>query len=241
MTERIFHKDAYARLCDASVISSANGRVVLDRTVFYPLGGGQPGDTGELVFADDTRIAVVNTVKGDGDEIVHLLGDDAIEPAVGSRVTAAIDWPRRYMLMRYHTCLHLLCAVVGAPVTGGKMAEDKAHLDFDIDMDKLVAEEIEARLNALIATDAQITSGDIAEVELDARPELVKTMSVQPPRGQGSVRTIEIPGIDLQPCGGTHLRRTTEIGRARVQRIRSEGRRNKRVTIVLEDLPDEDE
>jgi len=241
MTERIFHKNAYARLCDAIIVSSAEGRVVLDRTVFYPLGGGQPGDSGELVLADDTRIAVVNTVKGDGDEIVHILADDAIEPVVGSRVTAAIDWPRRYMLMRYHTCLHLLCAVVGAPVTGGRMAEDKAHLDFDIEMDKLVAEDIESRLNALIATDAQIASGEIAEAELDARPELVKTMSVQPPRGQGNVRTIEIPGIDLQPCGGTHLRHTAEIGRARVQRIRSEGKRNKRVTIVLEDLPDEDE
>lgn len=241
MTEKIFHKDAYARLCEASVVSSADGRVVLDRTVFYPLGGGQPGDSGELVLADGTRIAVVNTVRGEGDEVVHVLGDGAIAPAVGSRLTAAIDWPRRYMLMRYHTCLHLLCAVVGAPVTGGKMAEDKAHLDFDIEMDKLVAEEIEARLNALIATDAQIASGEIDEAELDVRPELVKTMSVQPPRGQGSVRTIEIPGIDLQPCGGTHLNHTAEIGRARVQRIRSEGKRNKRVTIVLEDCPDEGE
>lgn len=241
MTERIFHNDAYARLCDASVVTSSAGRVVLDRTVFYPLGGGQPGDTGELVLADATRIAVVNTLKGEGDDVVHILEDGAIEPEIGSRVTAAIDWPRRYMLMRYHTCLHLLCAVVGAPVTGGKMAEDKAHLDFDIEMDKLVAEDIESRLNALIATDAQISSGEIAEAELDARPELVKTMSVQPPRGQGNVRTIEIPGIDLQPCGGTHLRHTAEIGRARVQRIRSEGKRNKRVTIVLEEWPDEDE
>jgi misacylated tRNA(Ala) deacylase len=241
MTERIFHKDAYARLCDAIVVSRADGRVILDRTVFYPLGGGQPGDSGELVLADDTRIAVVNTVKGEGDEILHILADGAIEPAVGSRVTAAIDWPRRYMLMRYHTCLHLLCAVVGAPVTGGKMAEDKAHLDFDIEMDRLVAEEIESRLNAMIATDAQIVSGEIAEAELDVRPELVKTMSVQPPRGQGNVRTIEIPGVDLQPCGGTHLRHTSEIGRARVQRIRSEGKRNKRVTIILEDWPDEAE
>lgn len=238
MTERIFQQDAYARLCDAIVLAADAGGVVLDRTVFYPLGGGQPGDTGELVLEDDTRLAVVDARKAEDGTIVHVLAENSPLPSVGVRVTAAIDWPRRYTLMRYHTCLHLLCAVVGAPVTGGKMAEDKAHLDFDIDMDKLDADDIARRLNALIGRDDPVQPGEIDEAVLDANPGLVKTMSVQPPRGQGVVRTIEIPGVDLQPCGGTHLKRTSEIGPVRVTRIRSEGRRNRRVTIVLEEAAD---
>lgn len=238
MTERIFQQDAYARLCDAIVLAADAGGVVLDRTVFYPLGGGQPGDTGELVLEDDTRLAVVDARKAEDGTIVHVLAENSPLPSVGVRVTAAIDWPRRYTLMRYHTCLHLLCAVVGAPVTGGKMAEDKAHLDFDIDMDKLDADDIARRLNALIGRDDPVQPGEIDEAALDANPGLVKTMSVQPPRGQGVVRTIEIPGVDLQPCGGTHLKRTSEIGPVRVTRIRSEGRRNRRVTIVLEEAAD---
>ncbi len=238
MTERVFERDAYAQLCDAIVVACDGDGVILDRTVFYPLGGGQPGDRGELVLADGTRVAVVDTVKGDEGAIVHRVEGDASVLPPGARVTAAIDWPRRYTHMRYHTCLHLLCAVVAAPVTGGRMGADKAHLDFDIDMDRLDAADIEVRLNALIARDDGVEPTDIDEAELDANPGLVKTMSVQPPRGQGTVRTIRIPGVDLQPCGGTHLRRTGEIGRARVTRIRSEGKRNKRVTIVLE-APDE--
>ena len=234
MTERVFEQDAYARLCDAIVVTCDGERVVLDRTVFYPTGGGQPGDRGQLVLADDTRFAVKDTVKGEEGEIIHLIEGETSGLRPGTRVTAAIDWPRRYTLMRYHTCLHLLCAVVGAPVTGGRMGEDKAHLDFDIEMDALDASAIESRLNQLIATDARVEIGEVDEVELDANPGLVKTMSVQPPRGQGAVRTIRIPDIDLQPCGGTHLRRTSEIGHVRVARIRSEGKRNKRVTVVLD-------
>jgi misacylated tRNA(Ala) deacylase len=238
MTERVFEQDAYAQLCDAIVVASDESGVILDRTVFYPLGGGQPGDRGELVLADGTRVKVVDTVKGDGGAIVHRVEGDAGVLPPGARVTAAIDWPRRYTHMRYHTCLHLLCAVVAAPVTGGRMGADKAHLDFDIDMDRLDASDIETRLNALIADDDPVEPGEIQEAELDANPGLVKTMSVQPPRGQGTVRTICIADVDLQPCGGTHLKRTGEIGRVRVTRIRSEGKRNKRVTIVLE-APDE--
>lgn len=238
MTIRVFTEDAYARLCDAVVVRADPGGVVLDRTVFYPIGGGQPGDTGELVLEDGRRLAVVDARKGEGDEIIHVLREPLAEgevPAPGVRVTAAIDWPRRHVLMRYHTCLHLLCAVVVAPVTGGKMGEDKAHLDFDIEMDKLDASDIERQLNTLIARDDPVEVGEIDEATLDANPGLVKTMSVQPPRGQGTVRTIAIPGVDLQPCGGTHLKRTGEIGPVRVVRIRSEGKRNKRVTIMLEE------
>ncbi len=235
MTVRLFEEDAYARLCDALVVRADEQGVVLDRTVFYPLGGGQPGDTGELVLDDGRRLRVADTRKGESGDILHLLAEGAESPTSGARVTAAIDWARRHVLMRYHTCLHLLCAVVAAPVSGGKMAEDKAHLDFDIDMAKLDAGEIERRLNELIARDDPVEAGEIDEAALDADPGLVKTMSVQPPRGQGTVRTIAIPGIDLQPCGGTHLKRTGEIGPVRVVRIRSEGKRNKRVTITLDE------
>ncbi|NMG03967.1 alanyl-tRNA editing protein [Azoarcus taiwanensis] len=238
MTERVFEQDAYAQLCDAIVVACDENGVILDRTVFYPLGGGQPGDHGQLVLADGARITVVDTIKGNGGTIVHRVEGDTGALARGTRVTAAIDWPRRYTHMRYHTCLHLLCAVVAAPVTGGRMGADKAHLDFDIDMDRLDAADIESRLNALIARDDAVEPGEISEAELDANPGLVKTMSVQPPRGQGTVRTMRIADVDLQPCGGTHLKRTGEIGRVRVTKIRSEGKRNKRVTIVL-DAPDE--
>lgn len=234
MTEAIFQRDAYAAECEATVVAVDDGKVVLDRTVFYPAGGGQPGDRGELELDDGRRLAVADTARGEGGAVLHLLAEGEAPPAPGTRVRARIDWARRHRLMRHHTCLHLLCAVVGAPVTGGRMAEDKAHLDFDIEMDKLVAEDIEARLNALIAADTPVVVGEIDDAALDANPGLVKTMSVQPPRGQGTVRTIEIPGVDLQPCGGTHLRRTGEIGRVRVAKIRSEGKRNKRVTVVLD-------
>lgn len=238
MTECVFQFDSYARLCDARVMRVEGCRVVLDRTVFYPLGGGQPGDRGQLVMADDSRHAVVDTVKGDDGEVVHVLAEAVPRLEPGTRVTAAIDWPRRYVLMRYHTCLHLLCAVVDAPVTGGRMSEDKAHLDFDVDMERLVGPEIEERLNRLIRADHPVETGEIGEEELDANPGLVKTMSVQPPRGRGRVRTVRIPDVDLQPCGGMHLRRTGEIGHVTVAKIRSEGRRNRRVTIVLDDGPE---
>ena len=234
MTEAIFQRDAYAAECEATVVAVDDGKVVLDRTVFYPAGGGQPGDRGELELDDGRRLAVADTAKGEGGAVLHLLAEGETPPVPGTRVRIRIDWARRHRLMRHHTCLHLLCAVVGAPVTGGRMAEDKAHLDFDIEMDKLVAEDIEARLNALIAADTPVVVGEIDDAALDANPGLVKTMSVQPPRGQGTVRTIEIPGVDLQPCGGTHLRRTGEIGQVRVAKIRSEGKRNKRVTVVLD-------
>ncbi len=233
MTLPLFRDDAYARECEASVVQVGEGLVVLDRSVFYPTGGGQPGDTGLLV-AGGVEVRVTGTVKGEDDEIVHQV--DGITPlAVGQAVVGRIDWDRRYRLMRFHTCLHLLCAVVDAPVTGGRMAADKAHLDFDIDMALLDAATIEARLNELIREDLPVVAGAIRDEELDANPGLVKTMSVQPPRGQGSVRTIRIADVDYQPCGGTHLARTGEIGAVRVARIRSEGRRNKRVTLAFAD------
>jgi misacylated tRNA(Ala) deacylase len=202
------------------------GGVELDRTIFYPLGGGQAGDTGRI---GDWR--VIDTRKL-GDGVLHVL-EKTEGIAVGMKVPLELDWERRHRLMRFHTALHLLGAVVKAPVTGGRIAEDKAHLDFDIEMEKLAKDEIETRLNHLISSCYETRARWITDAELDARPELVKTMSVAPPRGEGRVRLLEIPGVDLQACGGTHVRSTGEIGRLAVARIRSEGKRNKRVTLAL--------
>ena len=200
--------------------------VELDRTVFYPLGGGQAGDTGRM-----GAWRVLDTRKREN-SVVHVLEPGAT-PQPGMKVDLELDWDRRYRLMRYHTALHLLGAVVKAPVTGGRIAEDKAHLDFDVEMEKLVKDAIESSLQQLIASSVETRASWITDAELDARPDLVKTMSVAPPRGEGRVRLLEIPGVDLQACGGTHVKNTGEIGRLAIARIRSEGKRNKRVTLVF--------
>lgn len=225
----LFRDDPYLRSCDATVTAARENVVELDRTVFYPQGGGQVGDTGVV---GTTR--VIDTRKGETeDTVLHCLEPGAPLPAVGTKVRVEIDWERRYRLMRFHTALHLLGAVVKAPVTGGRIQEDKAHLDFDIEMEKLSKAAIEAGLNALVDAGHDTRSSWITDADLDARPELVKTMSVAPPRGTGRVRLMEIPGVDLQACGGTHVRNTREVGRLAVARIRSEGKRNKRVTLVF--------
>ena len=164
--------------------------------------------------------------------MLHML-EPGHSAAPGLKMDIQVDWERRHRLMRLHTALHLLGAVVKAPVTGGRIGDDKAHLDFDIEMEKLAKDEIEARLNELISSSVETKPSWITDAELDARPELVKTMSVAPPRGEGRVRLLEIPGVDLQACGGTHVRNTSEIGRLVVARIRSEGKRNKRVTLAF--------
>jgi len=226
LAELLFRADPYLRACEATIVSVHEGAVELDRTVFYPLGGGQAGDTGRL---GDWR--VIDTRKG-ADTVLHILEPGAA-PQPGMKVAIEIDWERRYRLMRYHTALHLLGSVVKAAVTGGRINDDKAHLDFDIEMEKLVKDTIEARLNELTSTSIDTQARWIADAELDARPDLVRTMSVAPPRGEGRVRLLEIPGVDLQACGGTHVKNTAEIGKLSVARIRSEGKRNKRVTLVF--------
>ena len=239
MAELLFRNNAYLRECAAVVTRVDAKSIELDRTVFYPAAGGQAGDSGSLALADGRLLRVSDTRKGQGvDDVLHLLDTDAlpgapIEP--GAAVTATLDWPRRYRLMRLHTCMHLLCAVVPAPVTGGSITVERAHLDFDIEMEKLRKEAIELRLNALIAAGHVVEPRWISDEELEAHPGLVRTMSVKPPTGTGRVRLLEIPGVDLQPCGGTHVRNTAEIGPVRVIRIRSEGKRNKRVAVALTD------
>lgn len=235
-TELIFRDDAYQQSCRARVLAAAEHRVELDRSVFYPAGGGQPGDTGALRLADGRELRVIDTRKGEGaDSVVHLLDPAGPMPAIGEDLEAVLDWERRYAHMRIHTCLHVLSCVVVAPVTGGNIAADKGRLDFDIDMSLLDAQRIETGVNELIARAVDTETVWITDEQLDAQPELVKTMSVQPPRGAGRVRLLQISGIDLQPCGGTHVRNIGEIGRIKVLRIRSEGRRNKRVEIGFAD------
>jgi misacylated tRNA(Ala) deacylase len=236
-TELLFRDDAYLRTATARVVAVHERGIELDRTIFYPQGGGQAGDTGTLVRADGQRIAIADTRKGDAlDSVVHVPLPDAPRPTVGEVLALELDWPRRHALMRLHTALHVMSCVVVAPVTGGNIAPDKGRLDFDIDMSLLDAAHIERETNALIARAIPTETVWITDAELDARPELVKTMSVQPPRGSGRVRLLRIPGIDLQPCGGTHVANIAEIGGIRVLKIRSEGRRNRRVEIALRDV-----
>jgi misacylated tRNA(Ala) deacylase len=234
VSELLFRDDPYLRSCAATVSAVREGAVELDRTVFYPLGGGQPGDTGVLRLADGAALRVIDTRKGEREgEVLHLLEPGVAPPPPGTALHAEIDWERRHRHMRFHTALHLLGAVVRAPVTGGRIGDDKAHLDFDVEMERLHAAEIEARVNALVAAAHDTRTSWITDAELDARPELVRTMSVAPPRGAGRVRLLEIPGVDLQACGGTHVANTREIGPVAVVKIRSEGKRNRRVTIAF--------
>ena len=235
-TELLFRDDAYLKTAQARVVVVDERGIELDRTIFYPQGGGQMGDTGVLVRDSGERIAIVDTRKGDEPGSVRHIGAPGTpQPEPGETLILEIDWPRRHALMRLHTALHVMSCVVVAPVTGGNIAPDKARLDFDIDMSLLDAARIEQETNALIARAVDTETVWITDEELDARPELVKTMSVQPPRGAGRVRLLRIPGIDLQPCGGTHVRNIGEIGAIRVLRIRSEGKRNRRVEIALTD------
>lgn len=232
--ELIFRADPYARACEATVLGADQAGIRLDRTVFYPMGGGQPGDQGLLRLADGTSLPVLDTVKGEGpDEVLHLIGAGRPLPAPGTRVTAEIDWARRHRLMRMHTCLHLLCAAVPGEVTGGQVGDGKGRLDFNLPEGGLDKDAIAATLNRLIAEDHPVGPVWITEEELARQPELVRTMSVKPPTGTGRVRLLRIEGVDLQPCGGTHVARTGEIGPVRVVKIESKGRQNRRITIAF--------
>ncbi len=233
----IFRDDAYARSCAAVVVAAAPEGVRLDRTVFYPAGGGQPGDSGVLrVVGGGGAIEIVDTRKGAGPgDILHIPAPGADLPAAGASVVAEIDWERRHRLMRIHTCLHLLSAVLPYPVTGGQVGDGKGRLDFDIPEAILDKQRITDELNRLIAENHAVRSRWISDDELAAQPELVKTMSVKPPSGQGRVRLLEIDGVDLQPCGGTHVAATGEIGPVEVRKIEKKGRRNRRVVVAFVD------
>jgi misacylated tRNA(Ala) deacylase len=229
----IFRDDAYVRSCPAVVTAVDERGIRLDSTVFYPTGGGQPGDVGVLRRAGGD-IAIVDTIKGAAaDEVIHVPAPGTTLPSVGETVTAELDWERRHRLMRMHTCLHLLCAVVPGAVTGGQISDGKARLDFDVPGATLDKDEITAKLNALITADHAVTPRWITDEELASHPELVRTMTVKPPSGHGRVRLLDIGGVDLQPCGGTHVRRTGEIGAVSVAKIENKGKQNRRVNIVF--------
>jgi misacylated tRNA(Ala) deacylase len=231
--ELICRRDAYATSTEATVLAVDERGITLDRTVFYATGGGQPGDTGVLRHGG-AEVRLTEAVKGDGpDTVIHVPEPGAELPAVGSTVEVEIDWDRRFAHMRMHTCLHLLCAVVPGAVTGGQIGADKSRLDFNVPSASLDKDELTAALNRLIEGDHPVSYRWIDDAELEANPDLVRTMSVKPPTGSGQVRLVEIDGVDLQPCGGTHVARTGEIGRVEVVKIENKGKQNRRVVVAL--------
>lgn len=232
-TDELFRNDSYLQSCTAEVTGSVDGAVYVDRTVFYPLGGGQPGDTGTLTW-NDASVKIVDTRYGEGSDIAHIVEEGAELPAVGERVELQIDWDRRYRHMRMHTAMHLLGSILKYDVTGGNISTEKSRLDFNME-DTVDKEAVAAAMQELVAADHGVSCRWISEEELDANPQLVRTMSVQPPRGKGAVRLLEIDSVDLQPCGGTHVRRTSEVGAVRIGKVEKKGRQNRRVNIHLDD------
>jgi misacylated tRNA(Ala) deacylase len=236
-TDCLFREDSYLKDCSATVVGLTEaGGVVLDRTVFYAASGGQPADRGVLTTATGDAIAIANVGYTDSakSKIAHLPAvTTGPQLKVGEPVRAAIDWNLRYARMRMHTALHLLSAVLPYAVTGGAVGDSEGRLDFDIPEAGLDKDEITRKLAEMIAAGAEVRARWITDAELAAQPGLVKTMSVKPPMGTGRVRLIEIVGYDLQPCGGTHVRTTSEIGDVRVTQIEKKGRQNRRVRIAF--------
>ncbi|MBT8084207.1 MAG: alanyl-tRNA editing protein [Woeseia sp.] len=232
MTETLFRDDAYQRECEATVLDSLDGYVILDRSVFYAMGGGQPGDTGRLRW-DGGEAQVVDTRYGDRGAIRHVLADGAELPPAGINIIAEIDWDRRYRHMRMHTALHLLGAVLKYGVTGGNISAQRSRLDFDME-DTVDKDEVTAKLADLVDRDIAVSCRWITDAELAAQPELIRTMSVQPPKAAGKIRLLDIEGVDLQPCGGTHVLKTGEIGAVRVAKSEKKGKHNRRVHIELD-------
>ncbi|TQV88391.1 alanyl-tRNA editing protein [Aliikangiella coralliicola] len=236
MTIELFRDDAYLKQCEALIVDiNDRGGIILDQTVFYPTGGGQPGDSG--VFETSTgSIQIATTVKDkETGHVVHVPAENQPAPQVNEKVSVKIDWERRYKHMRMHTALHLLCSTVPCGVTGGQINETKGRLDFDIGEFTLDKEKITEKLNQLIKEAHEVTFSWISDEELEQNPDLVRTMSVQPPRGSGKVRLIKVgENIDLQPCGGTHINNTSEIGAVKVAKIENKGKRNRRVNIVFD-------
>ena len=234
-TEELFREDAYLTSAEAEIVALIpDGGVVLDRTVFYAAGGGQPGDSGRLEVPGGPGLEIATTAYSrETGTLVHVpaKSPQGLEP--GQTVHCAIDWDRRYLHMRVHTCLHVLCALLPYPVTGGQIGAGHGRLDFDIPEAGLDKEALTESLNAKIAEDRAVRMRWISDEELGAKPELVRTMAVKPPTGSGRVRLIEIEDCDVQPCGGTHVSSTREIGPVRVTKIEKKGAQNRRVRIEL--------
>tara|TARA_B100001057_G_scaffold354196_1_gene356138 strand:- start:9612 stop:10319 length:708 start_codon:yes stop_codon:yes gene_type:complete len=235
MTEELFKEATYSKTADAKVYRVMDEGVILDRTIFYPEGGGQPGDTGSFSMQDGKDLTVTNTVKTPNG-ILHILNANKGEMIVGQGVTMNIDWERRFRHMRMHTALHLLCSQVEGAVTGGAIGAQKSRLDFNIPGERPEKEELEEKMNTLITNDHELSISWITDEELEANPNLVRTMSVKPPMGTGRIRMVRIgEDIDFQPCGGTHVKSTGEIGAIKIGKIENKGRQNRRINILLSD------
>ena len=234
-TDCLFREDSYLKNCEARVVAVDARGIVLDRTVFYANSGGQPGDTGTLIAPGGATITIADAIYTDAakSEIAHVPVPGSPALNVGDTVSAAIDWDKRYARMRMHTALHLLSAALPYAVTGGSVGDKEGRLDFDIPEAGLDKDAISGKLAEMVATDAAVSAHWISDDELAANPGLVKTMSVKPPMGTGRVRLIEIAGLDLQPCGGTHVRKTGEIGMVRVTQIEKKGKQNRRVRLAF--------
>lgn len=238
MTETVFRSDAYARSCEAYVTAvNDRGGIILDRTVLYASAGGQPGDLGALTWEGGVCRIATTVYDADKTTIVHVPAEGSTLPAAGLPVLVTLDWDTRHAHMRVHTALHLLCTLVQWPVTGGQIGTEEGRLDFDIaDMTGIDKDTLTAALNALVEADHPVTTRWITDAELEAQPHLVRTMSVKPPMGTGKVRLVAIGedgSIDLQPCGGTHVARTSEIGRLAVVKIENKGKQNRRIRVAL--------
>jgi len=235
MTEELFREDSYLKTCEATVVAADENGIELDRTIFYPMGGGQPGDSGVLKTADGREVTITDTRKDrETGKHLHIPAEGAPALSASDTVTCEIDWDRRYRLMRMHSALHLLCATIEGGVTGGQIGEEKSRLDFDLENTDLDKEAIQAKLNELVEGAHAMSHRWITDEEMEANADLVRTMSVKPPMGAGRVRLMEISGgVDLQPCGGTHVANTSEIGELRVGKIENKGKHNRRVNVHL--------
>ncbi len=236
MTLELFREDSYLKHCDAVITALSDSGFSCDQTVFYATGGGQPGDTGSVTTEAGDVFRINDTYKDRESEAhIHCLAEeDRGRLAIGDKVTLTLDWDRRYRIMRMHSCLHMLCATIPAPVTGGSIQDGRGRLDFDLPetVDKQATTD---KLNELINGDHQMSTRWITDAELDANPDLVRTLSAPPPRGTGKVRLVEFKNTDLQPCGGTHVASTAEIGAVRIQKVEKKGKMNRRIIVVFEE------
>ena len=232
---KVYYEDSYQQELQAEVTSIDGEWIELDRTIFYPTGGGQPGDTGMFTTPDGRSLQVIDTRKGETiDRIRHQLDTSDHGLSVGDGVDIAIDWDRRYRLMRMHTAMHLLGSLIPVPVTGGAVGVEKSRLDFDLGEHQIDKAHLTKRLQQLVAEAHPVVFESITEAELDEKPELVRTMSVQPPRGYGDIRMVRVVDVDFQPCGGTHVNNSAEVGAVRVSKIENKGKRNRRVNLVFD-------
>ncbi len=234
MTKKVFYQDSYQKTHRSEVVEVLDRGVVLAATIFYPLGGGQPGDTGRLQINGREYNVVDTRFAEDRENIIHCLEEEELGAIhSGDAVDMEIDWVRRHRLMRMHSSMHLLCSLISAQATGGAVGETESRLDFDLQGQVIDKEQLTAELNALVAKAIPVSIGSITDAELEQNPGLVRTMSVQPPRGHGTVRTISIENTDYQPCGGTHVRNTAEIGELLVTGLKNKGKQNKRISMAL--------